>query len=145
MRWSYERDRWFESGSLQQTVRLSPDFAFVPWKSPGFRQCGDEARRHGRQRRASSSNIALRNASVSIGRYSSTAVSPMRFATVGRPAAKRGWPLGLTQYDGAYSRDRLKQIPARSADRAKPAADASVPAACLRSDQAAGARREWLA
>ena len=73
----------FESISLQQTVRLSPDFAFVPGKARVFRQCGDEARRHGRQRRASSSNIALRNATVSVGRNFSTAVSPTRFTTVG--------------------------------------------------------------
>jgi hypothetical protein len=76
------------SGLLQQTVRLSPDFAFVPGKARVFRQCGDKARRHGRQRRASSSNIALTNASVSVGRYSSTAVSPMRFATVGPHQAR---------------------------------------------------------
>jgi len=30
------RNRKFESISLQQTVRLSPDFAFVPRKSPGL-------------------------------------------------------------------------------------------------------------
>jgi hypothetical protein len=80
----------FESVSLQQTVRLSPDFAFVPGKARVLRQCGEEARRHGRQRRARSSNIAPSSGSVSVRRYFSTAMSPMRFATVG-DTAKRCW------------------------------------------------------
>jgi hypothetical protein len=42
----------FESISLQQTVRLFPDFALVPGKARVFRQCGEDARRRGRQRRA---------------------------------------------------------------------------------------------
>jgi len=36
-----ERNRWFESTSLQQTVRLSPGFASVRGQSPGFQPlCG---------------------------------------------------------------------------------------------------------
>ena len=33
----------FESSPLQQTVRLFPDFAFVPGKARVFRQCGEDA------------------------------------------------------------------------------------------------------
>src|SRR6516164_4233913 len=88
----------FESISPQQTVRLSPDFAFVPGKARVFRQCGGEAKRHGRQRRARSRNIALMNGGVSVGRYFSTAVSPMRLVPVGAPPPSAVWPLGLQQY-----------------------------------------------
>src|SRR6516162_9534836 len=35
------RNGKFESSSLQQTVRLSPDFALVPGKARVFRQCGE--------------------------------------------------------------------------------------------------------
>jgi hypothetical protein len=87
----------FESIPLQQTVRLSPDFAFVPGKARVFRQCRGEAKRHGRQRRARSSNIALMNGGVSVGRYFSTAVSPMWLA-VGAPPPSAVGPLGLQQY-----------------------------------------------
>ena len=80
----------FESISLQQTVRLSPDFAFVPRKARVLRRCGDVAGQYGRQRRERSSNIALRSGSVSIGRYFSTAASPMRFAPVGAAAPSAG-------------------------------------------------------
>ena len=44
----------------------------------------------------------------------------------------------------ALSWDRLKQSRARSAARASQVADASAPAACLRSDRAADGRRGWL-
>jgi hypothetical protein len=92
------RNRKFESSSLQQTVRLSPDFAFVPGKARVLRRCGDEAGQHGRQRRARSSSIALRSGSVSIGRYFSTAASPMRFAPVGAPPPSAVAPLEMQQY-----------------------------------------------
>ena len=88
----------FESISLQQTVRLSPDFAFVPGKARVLRRCGDEARQYGRQRPAKSSNIALRSGSVSVGRYFSTAVSPMRFAPVGTPPPSAVAPLEIQRY-----------------------------------------------
>ena len=87
----------FESIPLQQTVRLSPDFPFVPGKVQVFRQCGDEARQYGRQRRARSSNIAPRSGSVSVGRYSSTA-APMRLATVGRRDQARLGRSGFSEY-----------------------------------------------
>ena len=54
---------------------------------------------------------------------------PRRQARFGR--------LGFSNIDKAKNRDRLKQSPARSADRVQPAADASVPAACSRSERAA--------
>ena len=71
-------------------------FRLRSWKSPGFRQCRGEAKRHGRQRRARSSNIALMNGGVSVGRYFSTAVSPMRFAPVGRRRQARLRPSRCT-------------------------------------------------
>jgi hypothetical protein len=93
------RNRKFESTSLQQTVRLSPDFAFVPGKARVLRRCGGDARQYGRQRPAKSSNIALRSGSVSVGRYFSTAVSPMRFAPVGAPPPSAGVaPLEIQRY-----------------------------------------------
>ena len=61
------------------------------------RGCSGWGERRGRQRRARSSNIALRSGSVSVGRYSSTALSPMRFATVGAPLSGCA-PLGIQQY-----------------------------------------------
>jgi hypothetical protein len=81
------RNRSFESISLQQTVRLSPDFASVPGKTRVFRHFGGRAGRQRRQRRAKPSNIAPRRGSVSVGRYSSTAVLRTRFARLAAPAA----------------------------------------------------------
>jgi hypothetical protein len=95
---SQERYRWFESGSLQQTVRLSPDFALVPGKARVLRRYGGEARQYGRQRPAKSSNIALRSGNVSVGRYFSTAVSPMRFAPMGAPPPSAGCALEIQRY-----------------------------------------------
>src|SRR5215831_5181913 len=70
------RNYKFESIPLQQTVCLSPDFASVPGKTQVFRHCGGRAGRQRRQRRAKPGNIAPRRGSVSVGRYSSTAVLP---------------------------------------------------------------------
>src|SRR5215469_15547698 len=63
---------------------LSREFAFLRREAAVSRGCAGWGERRGRQRRARSSNIALMSGSVSVGRYSSTALSPMRFATVGR-------------------------------------------------------------
>jgi hypothetical protein len=135
----------FESIPLQQRVRLSPDFARVPDKARVFRQFGDDAGRHGRQRRAKPSNIEPRSGSVSVELYSSTGVLPDSVREIGGAGRKRRRFLGVSDLGGALSSDRLKQSRARSADHAKPAADASVPAACRQSDRAAGAHRGWLA
>src|ERR1700751_4372056 len=76
------------------SLRISPSFL---GKARIFRQYGHAARPYGRQRRASSTNIALRNGSVSVGRYSSTALSPMRVAAVRATPSAIG-PLGIQQY-----------------------------------------------
>jgi hypothetical protein len=65
----------FESIPLQRTVRLSPYFASARDKARVFRQFGDYAGRHGRQRRAKPRNIEPRGSSVSGELYSSTAVA----------------------------------------------------------------------
>jgi len=68
-----------------------------------------------------------------------------RFADRGRSGAlselgsPRDW-----RCDQALSSVRLRQCQARSAARASQVADVNVPAACLRSDRAAGGRRGWL-
>jgi len=46
------RDRWFESGSLQQTVRFSPEFASAREKAAVFRGCAGGRGWCGRERRA---------------------------------------------------------------------------------------------
>ena len=73
--------RWFESISLQQTVRLSAASAFVG-REPGFpRGCARPAWRPGRQRRAGCFDIALTGGNISVRPYSSTAVLLMWSAT----------------------------------------------------------------
>jgi len=92
----------FESISLpvESQVRtcLSREFAFLRREAAVSRGCAGWGERRGRQRRARSSDIALRSGSVSVRRYSSTALSPMRFATVGAPSPSVVGPLGLQQY-----------------------------------------------
>src|SRR5215472_15161180 len=134
----------FESSPLQQTVRLSPDFASVPGKTRVFRHCAGRAGRQCRQRRAKPSNITPSSGGVSVGPYSSTAVLRVRFAISAALAASKVGCLGGSDLGGALSSDRLKQGRAGSVDLARRAADASAPAACLRSSRAAGARQEWL-
>jgi hypothetical protein len=77
-----ERDQWFESILLQQTVRLSRDFAFLYRKAGicrGVRGPGQAVRR---QRRVGLVNITPTAGNVSVGRYSSTAGPNGQFATV---------------------------------------------------------------
>jgi len=76
---------------------LSREFAFLRREAAVSRGCACWGERRGRQRRTRSSNIALMSGSVSVGRYSSTALSPMRFATVGAPLSRCA-PLGIQQY-----------------------------------------------
>src|SRR5580693_1897044 len=69
-----ERDRGFESGSLQQTVRLSPAAAFEG-REPCFpRGFGQLACRPGQQRLPGCFDIASTGGNISVGPYSSTAV-----------------------------------------------------------------------
>src|SRR5215470_7947421 len=87
----------FPPAESQVRTCLSREFAFLRREAAVSRGCAGWGERRGRQRRTRSSNIALRSGSVSVGRYSSTALSPMRFATVGAPLSG-GAPLGIQQY-----------------------------------------------
>jgi len=70
-----ERDRWFESGSLQQTVCLSAASAFEGPEPPRIpRGCARLAWRLGRQRRAGCFDTAATGGNISVAPYSSTAV-----------------------------------------------------------------------
>jgi hypothetical protein len=73
--------RW--PAESQVRTCLSREFAFLRREAAVSRGCGGWGERRGRQRRARSSDIARRSGSVSVGRYSSTAVSPRWLATVG--------------------------------------------------------------
>ena len=87
---SPERDRRFESRSLQQTVRVSRDFA-LPRREAGLfpRPCGvGEAARS--TETGVARDMAPTGGNISVGPYSSTAVLPMWFATVPVLARKRG-------------------------------------------------------
>ena len=80
----------FESISLQQTVRLSPDFTRVSGKAPVFRHFGGDAGRQGRERHRGARQHAKRSASVSVGRYSTTAVLPDAARDIGSAGRERG-------------------------------------------------------
>jgi len=71
-RLSRDRDRWFESISLQQTVRLSPASAFEGREPRLPRGCPRLAWRPGRQRRAGCFDIVPTGGNISAGPYSST-------------------------------------------------------------------------
>src|SRR5215472_1280928 len=87
----------FPPAESQVRTCLTREFAFLRLEAAVSRGCAGWGERRGRQRRTRSSNIALMSGSVSVGRYSSTALSPMRFATVG--AAERVCAsLGIQQY-----------------------------------------------
>src|SRR5215471_1760262 len=58
-------------------------FASVPGKTRVFRHCGGRVGRQCRQRCAKPGNIAPRTGSVSVGRYSSTAVLPEAVGEIG--------------------------------------------------------------
>src|SRR6516165_6551325 len=64
----------FESVSLQQTVRLSRDFSLRYRKAGSCRGVRGPGQAAGRQRRAGLVNITPTAGSISVGRYSSTAV-----------------------------------------------------------------------
>jgi hypothetical protein len=80
----------FESISLQQTVRLSPDFTRVSGKVPVFRQFGGDAVPQGRERHRGARQPAKRSASVSVGQYSSTAMLPDAARDIGSAGRERG-------------------------------------------------------
>ena len=87
----------FESISLQQRVRLSPDFGAVRDKVRVFRQFGGYAGRRGRQRRAKPRNLEPRGGGVSVELYSSTAGLLDAVREIVAAGCKRRWPpWGLT-------------------------------------------------
>jgi hypothetical protein len=97
----------------------------------------------GRQRLAKPSNVGPSSGGLSVGRYSSTAVLPDAVRDIGAGRVRSRLPRG-SDLGGALSSDPLKQRRGGSVDLASRAAGASAPAASLRSDRAAGARRGWL-
>ena len=113
-------ERRFESISLQQTVRLSPDFTRASEKAPVFRHCGGDAGRPGRERHRGAKQHAKRSASVSVGRYSSTAVLPdaarqlvsltIEQATSGRTGYAEE-PAGQCDIAGPVARRRASSAP----------------------------------
>ena len=98
-----QRNWKFESIPLQQTVRLSPDFAFVPRKARVFRQFEDYAGRRGRQRRSKPHNIEPTSGSVSVELYSSTAVLLDAVREIGGAGRKRRRSPGVNDLGGALS------------------------------------------
>jgi hypothetical protein len=80
----------FESSSLQQTVCLSPNFTRVSGTAQVFRHFGGDAGRQGRERHRGAKQPAKRSASVSVGRYSSTAVLPDAARDIGSAGRERG-------------------------------------------------------
>ena len=105
------RDREFESTSLQQRVRLSPDFASVPGKTRVFRHFGGRAGRQRRQRRAKPGN-PRRGGVVSLsGDIRVPQCCRTRFA---RLAARAANEVGVAISVGLGVRIRLKQSRAGS-------------------------------
>jgi hypothetical protein len=86
---SFTGYRWFESISLQQTVRISPRPGRCRSKNPRFRA---GVRRCGRQRHPVLVEIAQTGAVISVRRYFSTAVPVMSSGNDGRAELKL--PLG---------------------------------------------------
>jgi len=84
------RNRKFESISLQQTVCLSPNFTRVSGKAQVFRHFGGDAGRQGRERHRGAKQHSKRSASVSVGRYSSTAVLPESARDIGSAGHEQG-------------------------------------------------------
>src|SRR5258708_11651550 len=67
----------FESSSLQETVSLSREFAFLGWEARVFRGCAGWGEGCGRQRRTGRGNIGPTVGNISVGPYSSTALPVM--------------------------------------------------------------------
>ena len=136
----------FESISLQQTVRLSPGFASVRGQSPGFQPLCGPFRAAVVGRDAQSPATSTRGGVVFLSGH----IPVPQCCGAGGSRYRPRWPQakwvasGSSDLGGALSFDRLKQSRAGSVDLARRAADASAPAACLRSSRAAGARQEWL-
>src|SRR5215813_5260156 len=67
------RNRKFESIPLQQTVRVSPDFALPGRKAGLFRGCAGRNRQRGRERPAWRGDMAPTGGNISVGPNFSTA------------------------------------------------------------------------
>ena len=76
-------DRWFEFGSLQQTVGVSLDFSFLYPKAGSCRGVRGPAGRYGRQRRVGLVNITPTAGNISVEPFSSTALPARRIADRG--------------------------------------------------------------
>ena len=112
-------------------------------RSRGFPRCPSRDERRGRQRHTGRGNIGLTGDNISVGPYSSTAPPVMRSATLPRGSQRSRAFSGL-MCGRSLNSDRVKQNRARSADRARRAADVSARAAFLSSDRVADARRGSL-
>jgi hypothetical protein len=118
---SASRNRKFESTPLQRRVCVSRDFALSRRKAGLFQPvCGAER--------------AVRSGETGVAR---------RYDADGRQGLSRA-KFQYRSVDEGGGFIGLRQSRARSAAHARPAADASAPAACPRSDRAAGGRRGWL-
>jgi len=146
----YRGDRGFESISLQRRVCLSRNFIFVG-KNLGFPRGCPGCVPGAVDREPQGPPTARQPGAISLSGYipvpvSGDAVATSRWVKVARLVPN-------TRPDLLWLRDAgrccecgiaLKQSRARSADRARQAADGSARAASLSSDRAVGARRESL-
>ena len=112
-------------------------------RSHGFPRRPSRDERRGRQRHTGRGNIGLTGDNVSVGPHSSTAPPVMRRRRCHADLNEVG-PFSGLMCGRSLSSDRVKQNRARSADRARRAADVSARAAFLRSDRVADARRGSL-
>ena len=112
-------------------------------RSHGFPRRPSRDERRGRQRHTGRGNIGLTGDNISVGPYSSTAPPVMRWRRCHADLNEVG-PFSGLMCGRSLSSDRVKQNRARSADRARRAADVSARAAFLRSDRVADARRGSL-
>jgi len=69
-----QRDRWFESGSLQRRVRLSRGRGLCRSRTPGFARVSAAAVAARSAETRKVFDIATTDGNISVGRYSSTAV-----------------------------------------------------------------------
>src|SRR5262249_7075934 len=102
-----------ESGFLQRRVRCEPvsrenSGSYVE-KPPFSRGCAGRGERRGRQRLAGRRNIGPTGGNISVGRYFSTAVPSMWFATVPALARQRGRVASGRRDIGELLVQRLRQ------------------------------------
>jgi hypothetical protein len=131
------------SPSSRQSVSRPHPLSSV--ENPGFpRGCARPAWRPGRQRRAGCFDIAPTGGNISVGPYSSTAVPLMGSARMPRCTQRSRAFSGLSCAVDLSIRMELRQSRARSADRARQAANGSARGASPPSNRAAAAHRGSL-